>query len=340
VPYVTGTIGMLGTRPTHEMMTACDTLLMVGSSFPYTEFLPQEGKARGVQIDLDGRMLGLRYPMEVNVQGDAAQTLELLLPLLEPKGERARAWREKIEASVRKWSGTLADRAALEAKPVNPQRVFSELSPRLPADAIVATDTGSTVFWYARHVRMQPEHLSLHSGGLASMGAAMPYALAAKFAYPGRPAFALVGDGAMQMSGINELVTLARYWKRWKDPRFVVLVLNNRDLNFVTWEQRILRGDPKFPASQDLPDFSYAGFANLLGMRSVVVSRPEEIAGAWDEAIGAAQPVLIEAMVDPDVPMLPPHITLEQARNYLKAVLRGDPDAAGIIKASLKELLA
>ncbi|HUQ28292.1 MAG TPA: thiamine pyrophosphate-requiring protein [Usitatibacter sp.] len=340
IAHVTGTIGFLGTRPTYDMMVGCDTLLMIGSGFPYGEFLPPEGKARGVQIDIDGRMLGLRYPMEVNIQGDAAQTLELLLPLLERKGDRARPWREKIEAGVRKWWDTMAERAALEAKPVNPQRVFSELSPRLPGDAMIATDTGTTVFWYARHVRMQPDHLGLHSGGLASMGAAMPYALAAKFAYPSRPAFALVGDGAMQMSGMNELITLARYWKRWSDPRFVILVLNNRDLTFVSWEQRIMKGDPKFPGSQDVPDVSYAGFANLLGIRGIVVSRPEEIAPAWDEAIGAKQPVLIEAMVDPDVPMLPPHITVEQAGNYLKAILRGDPDAAAILKASIKEILA
>jgi pyruvate dehydrogenase (quinone) len=340
VPYVTGTIGFLGTRPTYDMMVECDTLLMVGSSFPYTEFLPPEGGARGVQVDLDPRMLSLRYPMEVAIQGDAAQTLEMLLPLLEPKGESVRPWREKIEAGVRKWWETMGSRAAVAAEPINPQRVFSELSPRLPADAIIATDTGTTVFWYARHIRLQPAHLALHSGGLASMGAAMPYALAAKFAHPGRPVFALVGDGAMQMNGINELITLAKYWKRWRDPRFVVLVLNNRDLTFVSWEQRILRGDPRFPGSQDLPDFSYAGFANLLGMRGIVVSRPEEIASAWDEAVASAQPVLIEAMVDPNVPMLPPHVSMEQARNYLKAVLHGDPDALAIVKASLKDFFA
>ena len=340
LPHVTGTIGFLGTRPTYEMMAGCDTLLMIGSSFPYTEFLPPEGRARGVQIDIDGRMLGLRYPMEVNVQGDAAQTLQLLLPLLEPKGDRAKAWRGAIESGVRKWWDTLADRAALKADPVNPQRVFSELSPRLPADAIIATDTGTTVFWYARHIRMQPGHLTAHSGGLASMGAAMPYAIAGKLAYPERPVFALLGDGAMQMSGMNELITVSRLWKRWKDPRFVVLVLNNRDLNFVSWEQRILKGDPKFPDSQDLPDLSYAAYAELLGIRGIKVARPEDIAPAWDEALAAGQPVLIEAMVDPDVPMLPPHITMEQARNYLKAILRGDPDAAAILRASIKELLA
>jgi pyruvate dehydrogenase (quinone) len=340
VPHVTGTIGFLGTRPSYEMMVGCDTLLMIGSSFPYTEFLPPEGKARGVQVDIDGRMLGLRYPMEVMIQGDAALSLDLLLPLLERKAERARPWRETIEASVRKWWDTLSDRAALAARPVNPQLVFHELSQRLPRDAIVATDTGTTVFWYARHVRLGEGHLAAHSGGLASMGAAMPYALAAKLAYPDRPVLALLGDGAMQMNGLNELITLARYRKRWKDPRFIVLVLNNRDLNFVSWEQRVLSGMAKFPGSQDLPDIPYAKFAELLGMQGIVVSRPEEVAPAWERAFAADGPVLIEANVDPDVPLLPPHISMEQARNYLKAILHGDPDAAAIIKASIREILA
>jgi pyruvate dehydrogenase (quinone) len=338
--HVTGTIGLLGTRPTYEMMAECDTLLVVGSSFPYTEFLPEEGQARGVQIDIDGRMLGLRYPMEVNLQGDSAQTLELLTPLIEEKGERGKRWRQKIEANVKKWWDTLDNRASLEAQPVNPQLVFSELSKRLPRDAVLASDTGSSVFWFARHIRMRPDNLSVHSGNLASMGAAMPYAIAAKFAYPDRPAIAMVGDGAMQMNGMSELITVAKYWRQWKDPRFVVLVLNNRDLNFVTWEQRILQGDAKFPASQDLPDISYAEYAELLGMRGVRVDKPGDIANAWQEALSADRPIVVEAMVDPAVPMLPPHITLEQARNYLKALLNGDPEAGRIIRASVKELAA
>ena len=340
IAFVTGTIGLLGTRPTFEMMKQCDTLLMVGSGFPYTEFLPEEGQARGVQIDIDARMLGLRYPMEVNLQGDSARTLRLLAELLEPKGEASRAWRARIEASVADWWKTLENRAMLSAKPVNPQRVFHELSKRLPADAMLTTDTGSSVFWFARHMRMQADHLSAHSGNLASMGAAIPYAIAAKFAHPARPVIAMVGDGAMQMNGMNELITVAKYCKCWDDPSFVVLVLNNRDLNFVSWEQRILEGDPKFPASQDLPDLSYAAYARMLGFEGMRVEAPEDIVPAIDAALAADRPALIEAMVDPSVPMLPPHITMEQARNYLKALLRGDPDAARIIKASVKEVLA
>ena len=338
LPHVTGGIGMLGTRPTYEMMMSCDTLLMVGSSFPYAEFLPEEGQARGVQIDIDARMLGLRYPMEVNLQGDSAETLRLLISLLGRKSDRS--WRAKIERNVAEWWETLENRAMLSAAPLNPQRVFHELSPRLPDDALLACDTGSSVFWFSRHLRFGPAMRAAHSGSLASMGAAMPYAIAAKFAHPERPVLALVGDGAMQMNGLNELITVAKYWKRWSNPSFAVLVLNNRDLNMVSWEQRIMQGEPKFPASQDLPDFSYATYAELLGMRGIAVADPDDVGDAWDAALSSDRPVVLEAIVDPSVPMLPPHITLEQARAYLMAILKGDPDAMRIIKASVKEVLA
>jgi pyruvate dehydrogenase (quinone) len=340
VPHVTGCIGLLGTSPTHQMMTECDTLLMIGSSFPYAEFLPEEGQARGVQIDIDGRMLGIRYPMEVNLQGDSAATLRLLMPLLKDKRTQNRDWRDGIEAGMRRWWETLEQRAMLEADPINPQRVFHELSQRLPGNAMLATDTGTSVFWFARHVRMAPQMRAVHSGNLASMGAALPYAIAGKFAYPDRPAIAMLGDGAMQMNGLNELITVAKYWRRWSNPKFAVLVLNNRDLNFVSWEQRILQGDPRFASSQELPDFSYAGYARSLGFEGIVVSDPDEVGRALDDAMSCDKPVLVEAIVDPSVPMLPPHISFEQARNYLAAIVKGDPDAARIVKASLKEILA
>jgi pyruvate dehydrogenase (quinone) len=338
LPHVTGSIELLGTKATWQMMTGCDTLLMVGSSFPYSEFLPEEGQARGVQIDLDARTLGLRYPMEVNLQGDGAETLRLLIPLLRQK-PRGR-WRERIEESVRDWWQTLEKRASREASPLNPQRVFWELSPRLPDNALLACDTGTAAFWYARDLKLRAGMRAAHSGSLASMGSAMPYAIAAKFAYPDRPVIAMIGDGAMQMGGLNELITLARYWRSWSDPRFVVLVLNNRDLNMVSWEQRVTEGEPKFPGSQDVPQFSYAAYAGLLGFKGIVMTDPDRVATAWDEALASESPVLVEAIVDPNVPPLPPHITLEQARNYLKAIMKGDPDAIGIIKASVKELLA
>jgi pyruvate dehydrogenase (quinone) len=338
LPQVTGAIGLLGTKPTWQMMSECDTLLMVGSSFPYSEFLPEEGQARGVQIDLDARILGLRYPMEVNLLGDAAETLRLLIPLLHQK--RHGRWRQGIEANVRDWWRTLEKRALREAAPLNPQRLFWELSPRLPDDALLACDTGTAVFWYARDLQLRAGMRAAHSGGLASMGAAMPYAIAAKFAYPERAVIAMIGDGAMQMSGLNELITLARYWKRWQDPRFIVLVLNNRDLNMVSWEQRVTEGEPKFPGSQDVPDFSYAAYGEMLGFEGILLDHPDQVGPSWEAALAADRPVVLEAIVDPNVPPLPPHITLEQARNYLKAILKGDPDAMRVVKASLKELLA
>jgi pyruvate dehydrogenase (quinone) len=320
------------------MMMDCDTLLMVGSGFPYSEFLPEEGKARGVQIDIDPRMVSLRYPMEVNLIGDAATTLHLLAQRLQRKTDRS--WRERIERNVAKWWETLESRAMSDADPINPQRVFWELSPRLPGNAILTCDSGSAANWYARDIKMRRGMMGSLSGGLATMGPGVPYAIAAKFAYPDRPVIALVGDGAMQMNGINELITIGKYWRRWSDPRLLILVLNNRDLNQVTWEQRAMAGDPKFAASQDVPDMRYSAFAELLGLDGILVQRPEEIAPAWEKALTASRPTLIEAITDPNVPPLPPHITFKNAKAYASALLKGDPDAAGIIKQSLKELVA
>ncbi|MGZ8196607.1 MAG: thiamine pyrophosphate-requiring protein, partial [Methylosarcina sp.] len=336
LPYVTGSIGLLGTRPSYEMMTDCDTLLMVGSSFPYSEFLPEEGKARGVQIDINGRMLSIRYPMEVNMVGDSAETLRLLIPLLRKKENRS--WRDRIEKNVTEWWETLEERAQESANPINPQRVFSELSPRLPDHCILTCDSGSATNWYARNLKIRRGMMASLSGGLATMGGGVPYAIAAKFAHPERVAIALVGDGAMQMLGMNELITIGKYWQRWSDPRLVVMVLNNRDLNQVTWEQRAMEGDPKFNASQDLPDFPYARLAELIGLQGIRVDQPEQLADAWERALSADRPVVLEAFTDPDVPPLPPHITFKQAKAYASAILQGDPDSAGIIKASMKQI--
>jgi pyruvate dehydrogenase (quinone) len=338
LPFVTGAIGLLGTRPSYEMMLNCDTLLMVGSRFPYTEFLPKEGQARGVQIDLDGRMLSMRYPMEVNLVGDSAETLRGLIPLLQRKADRS--WRESIEQGVREWWQVLEARAMNAADPINPQRVFWELSPRLPDDCIISADSGSGTNWYARDVKIRRGMMASLSGGLATMGCGVPYAIAAKFAYPERAVIALVGDGAMQMNGNAELVTVEKYWREWRDPRFIVLVLNNRDLNQVTWEQRALAGDPKYEASQNLPDFPYARYAESLGFLGLRVDKPEDIAPAWERAFTADRPVLLEACTDPNVPPLPPHITFEQAKAYMSALFGGDPDAWGILKSSAREMAA
>jgi pyruvate dehydrogenase (quinone) len=317
------------------MMTECDTLLMVGSSFPYSEFLPEEGKARGVQIDIDGRMLGMRYPMEVNLVGDSAETLRALMPLLERKDDRS--WREQLEDEIQSWWKLMDERAHLEANPINPQLVFHELSKRLPDGAIISSDSGSSANWYARDVKLRAGMMASLSGTLATMGPGVPYAIGAKFAHPDRPVFALVGDGAMQMNGINELITIAKYRHRWADQRLVILVLNNRDLNQVTWEQRAMEGDPKFEGSQDLPDFPYARYAEMLGLKGIRVDSPDRVGPAWDEALASDRPVVYEAVTDPEVPPLPPHITLEQAKAFTSALMAGDPNAGDMIKQSFKQ---
>lgn len=335
LPFVTGSIGLLGTNPSWELMTNCDTLLMVGSSFPYSEFLPEEGQARGVQIDIDGRQVSMRYPMEVNLVGDSAATLQALLPYLEQKTDRG--WREDIEKSVAQWQEVLEERAMAAAEPVNPQRVFWELSPRLPDNCILTSDSGSAANWYARDLKLRRGMMASLSGGLATMGNGVPYAIAAKFAYPERVAIALVGDGAMQMNGNSELITVSKYWQQWADPRLIVMVLNNRDLNQVTWEMRVMEGDPKYEASQDLPDFPYAEYAELIGLKGIKVSDPETLGNAWDLALSADRPVVLEVLTDPDVPPIPPHIKREQAKAYMSALLHGDPDAIGMIKASFRQ---
>ena len=334
LPFVTGSIGLLGTQPSWELMSRCDTLLMVGSSFPYSEFLPREGQARGVQIDLDGTRLSLRYPMELNLVGDSRLTLRALIPHLERKTDRA--WRQRIEDDVEKWWRVLEARAMNDADPINPQRVFWELSPRLPERCILTCDSGSSAAWFARDLRIRRGMMASLSGGLATMGPAVPYAIAAKFAHPERPVIALLGDGAMQMIGINGLVTVAGLWREWGNPQLVVMVLNNGDLNMVTWEQR-LAGDPRFAASQDLPFFPFAEFARSLGLNGIRVDRPEAIGAAWDEALAADRPTLLEMITDPDVPPLPPHVSGKQMREYLKAIAKRDPQAIDIVVASAKE---
>jgi pyruvate dehydrogenase (quinone) len=335
---VTGSIGLLGTKPSWDLMQECDTLLMVGSSFPYSEFLPEEGDARGVQIDLDGRMLGIRYPVEVGLVGDAAETQRALKGQLFRKDDRG--WREQIEANVREWWELIEKRAMEPAEPVNPQRVFLELSKRLPDDVILSSDSGSAANWYARDLKLRPGMMASLSGTLATMGPGVPYAIAAKFAHPERPVIALVGDGAMQMNGLAELITIAKYRERWSDQRLIVLVLNNRDLNQVTWEQRAMSGDSKFEGSQDLPDVPYARWAEMLGLNGIRTEDPEELGDCWERALAADRPTVLEVVTDPEVPPLPPHITLEQAKAFASAVLKGDPGSKQIIRQSLRQKLA
>ncbi len=338
LPFVTGSIGLLGTEPSDKLMAKCDTLLMVGSSFPYVEYLPKEGEARGVQIDLAPRNLSLRYPMDVSLHGDSAQTLRALLPLLERKPDRG--WRNDIAGWNESWWALMKERAMLSAKPINPQRVFWDLSPRLPDNAILAADSGTCATWWACDLRIRKGMMASLSGNLATMGPAMPYAAAAKFAYPDRPVIAAIGDGAMQMIGNSVLVTLAAHYKEWQDPRLVVVVLNNGDLNMVTWEQRVMVGNPKYDDAQKLPKFPYARYAELLGLTGIEVSTPEAIGPALDRAFAADRPVVVECHTDPEVPPLPPHIDFKQARNFASAVLHGDPHRWRMVEQSAKQIWA
>lgn len=331
LPFVTGSIGIIGTRASFDMMNECDTLLMVGSSFPYSEFLPEEGQARGVQIDIDGKMLSLRYPMESNLIGDARASLQALIPLLQRKEDRG--WQERIEENVRKSWQLLEKKAMQDTPELNPQRAFWELSQRLPEDAILAGDSGSSTSWYALDIRARKGMLGSLSGGLATMGSAVPYAFAAKMAYPERLVVALVGDGAMQMNGMNGLITIARTWQGWSDPRLIVLVLNNRDLNFVTWEQRGMAGEPKFETSQQLPDVAYADYARLLGLDGARVERPDQLGPALDAAFSANKPFVLDIVSEANIPPLPPHITRSQAEQYYEAIEKGEPEADAVRRA-------
>lgn len=334
LPWCTGAIGLLGTEPSDFLMRHCDTLLMVGTSFPYCEWLPKPGKAKAVQIDIKPRKLSLRYPVDVPLHGDSKATLEALLPMLEKKPDTS--WQEQIEDQVAAWWSLLDQRAHREADPINPQLVFWELSKRLPDDCILASDSGSASNWFARDLKVRTGMMASLSGGLATMCPGVPYALAAKLAYPDRVAIAMVGDGAMQMLGNNALITIADRWQDWEDPRLVVCVLNNRDLNQVTWEQRVMSGDPKFEASQNLPGFSYADYAKQLGLVGVEVKTPDAVGPAWDEALSADRPVVLDVHTDPDVAPLPPHISFNQARQYLHSILAGEADSPGHVVQAVK----
>ena len=336
LPYVTGSIGLLGTKPSWDLMKGCDTLLMVGSSFPYSEFLPKPGAARGVQIDIDGSRLSLRYPMEINMVGDSVTTLRALLPMLQQKTDTS--WTREIESGLNSWWKTLEARAMDSADPLNPQRVFWELSPRLPDNAIITADSGSVANWYARDLKMRRGMKASLSGGLASLGAGTPYAVAGKMAFPDRTVIACMGDGAMQMNGLNVMITISKYWKRWSNPRLIVLVLNNRDLNQVTWEERVQLGAGKTELTQAIPDFPYHKYAELIGLKGIFVNSPEEVGAAWDEALSADRPVILEAFTDPNVPPLPPHITLKDAKNFM-FMMRDEPELGSVLKNSAKELL-
>ena len=335
LPWVTGSIGLLGTTASYRLMMGCDTLLTVGSNFPYTEFMPKLDQARAIQIDRSGSWIGMRYPYELNLVGDAKATLQALIPLLIRKPDRS--WRDQVVADVADWWHTAERRALTDADPVNPIRIFHELSTRLPGDAIVVSDSGSAANWYARHLRFHDRIRGSLSGTLATMGPGVPYAIGAKWAHPERPVIALVGDGAMQMNGMAELITIAHYWAQWADPRLIVAVVHNNDLNQVTWEMRAMEGSPKFAESQTLPDVDYAGFARSLGLAAARIADPAALGTAWDTALAANRPTVLDVICDPDVPPIPPHATLDQVKSVAGAILHGDEDAWGILKQGVKQ---
>ncbi|THA75625.1 thiamine pyrophosphate-requiring protein [Streptomyces sp. A0642] len=334
LPYVTGSIGLLGTRPSYEMMRDCETLLVIGSSFPYTQFLPEFDQARAVQIDIDPFMIGLRYPFEVNLVGDARATLDALLPHL--KRKKHGGWRKKIEKDTAQWWEVMQRRAAVEADPVNPEYVVHALDALLPDQAMVAADSGSAANWYARHLRFRGGMRGSLSGTLATMGPGVPYVIGAKFAHPDRPAIAIVGDGAMQMNGMAELITVAKYWHEWQDPRLVVAVLNNEDLNQVTWEMRAMSGAPQFLPSQSLPDVRYADFARSVGLDGMRVEKPGEVESAWHRALGCDRPFVIDFRTDPAVPPIPPHAGLDQIEAAALSLIKGDSDRGAVMRQGLK----
>lgn len=338
LPWVTGSIGILGTKASWELMSDCDTLLMIGTGFPYAEFLPKEHQARCVQIDIDPAMLSIRYPADVNLHGDSVLTITALLPLLEQKTDTG--WRDKIVEAMADWWNTAEARALQHANPINPQRVAWELSPRLPDDAIITSDSGSCANWYARDVKIRRGMMCSLSGGLASMGAAVPYAIAAKFAHPGRSVIGMVGDGAMQMGNLTEMITVAKYWKGWSNPQLIICVFNNEDLNQVTWEQRIMEGNPKFVGSQSIPNVPYHQFAEMIGLVGIYCDKDEDVAFAWQRAFAADRPVILEFKTDPEVPPLPSHINFEQAKQFMSTAIKGDPSEGSMLMGAAKQILS
>jgi pyruvate dehydrogenase (quinone) len=337
LPYHTQQLGLLGYRPSYEMMRDCDTLLMVGSNYPYAEFLPATGQARGVQIDLVPGHLSLRYPMEVNLLGDVKATLAALLPHLREADDLS--WQHRVIEAMKSWNALTAREAAVKAHPISPRYVFHQLNEHLPANAIVTTDAGSTADWYGHHIKLGRNMMGNLSGRLASMLAAMPYAVAAKFAFPDRPVICTIGDGAFQMLGMNELITVKRHWHEWDDPRFLVLVLHNNDLTQVSWEMREA-GDPRYDTSQLVEDMNYAGYAELLGLTGIRVESHDDVPGAWDAAFSADRPVVLDVLTDPNVPPLPPHISFEEAKGFITALAKRDPATPAVIGDSLRAVAA
>jgi pyruvate dehydrogenase (quinone) len=335
LPWHTGVMGHLGTTASADLMENCDTLLIVGCNDPWTEFYPKPGQARTIQIDVEPRVFGSKYPVEVALAGDAATTLRELLPLLSRRDDRG--WSDQVRQYVERWNALAEKSIQAAVAGANPEFVVHALNEHLPADARVAVDVGSSTYWYAKHLRLPPGVPAHVSGYLACMGCAMPYGIAAKLDAPQRPVVALIGDGAMQMNGLLELITVAHRWQQWEDPRFVVLVLHNRDLSEVSWEQREMEGDPRFPDSQSVPDFPYADYAELLGLQGIRVTTSAEAPDAWRAAFRADRPTVIEAVIDAAVPLLPPNMPDEKAGKVFDAV--SQEPGGGVVRERIEQHL-
>jgi len=338
VPYHSQQLGLLGSLPSVHQMSGCDTLLMLGTNYPYGQFLPKSGQARAIQVDLKPEQMGLRYPTELNLWGDVKATLTALIPHLDQKTDLS--WQNTVAEEMVEWENEMQAQAMLSYEDgVNPRRVYHELNKRLPPRAIVTADAGSTADWYGHHIRLRRGMMGDLSGRLASMLAAMPYAIAAKFAYSDRSVICTIGDGAFQMLGLNELITIKKYLKEWANPQLIIMVLHNDDLTQVSWEMRTEDANPVWSTSQDVESVDYAGWAELLGFTGIRVKTDDDVADAWDTAFANRGITVIDAYTSKNVPPLPAHITLEFAKNTAEALLKGDPDEMDVIRDSAKALV-
>jgi pyruvate dehydrogenase (quinone) len=332
-PYTTGGIGLLGTKPSQEVIEQCDTLLMVGTSFPYMEFLPKPGQARAVQIDIDAARIGLRYPVEVGLVSDGRRTLQQLLPLL-PRNED-RKFLEQAQAGMQKWWTLMEGQGTRPDVPMKPQVVAWELGKRISDTAIVSSDSGTITTWFARHIRAKRNQKFSLSGTLASMANGLCYAIAAQVAFPDRQCVAFVGDGGFSML-MGEFATAVKY----RLPIKVVVVKNN-SLGMIKWEQMVFLGNPEYGC--ELQPIDFAGFARVCGGTGLTIEDPAECGRILDQALATPGPVIVEAVVDPFEPPMPPKVTLEQATKFALSLARGEPNrdriALTVLADKVRELI-
>jgi pyruvate dehydrogenase (quinone)/pyruvate oxidase len=324
-PYTTGPIGLLGSKPSAEAMEECDTLLMVGTSFPYIEFYPPPGQARGVQIELDPMRIGLRYPVEVGLVGDSRRTLEALLPMLERRADRS--FLEKAQNGMAAWRELMRERGTRRDRPMKPQVLAHELGQRLRDDAIVACDSGTISTWWARHIPARRGQMHSLSGNLATMANGFPYAIAAQIAYPDRQVVAFVGDGGFSML-MAEFATCVKYRLPVK-----IVVVKNDTLGQIKWEQMAFLGNPEYGC--DLQPIDFALFARACGGAGFTIEDPADCGRILHEALATPGPVIVQGIVDPLEPPLPGKVTMEQAAMFAKSLLRGEPEAGKIARKVL-----